>query len=443
PAATPRLSQPAPGVRKAAKTAAHGDSIRSWSEPLCAPPRHDGTLSPMLTVRTLRPDEADIAADLTARTFADPDEREDMRRLLQAAYADCPFMRPENCLVGEVDGKLVAKWQLLNFDMRVAGTIVPMCGVQGVAAEPDENHKGYARKIAEDHLGRLADLGFDFALGFAQRGALYLRMGAVPVTGDYTLTVDAYKIPKLAPDPFREFDETRDVPALIQHYNQANADATGPLIRSESLWPWLVRKPPAIHICDDGYLGVRYDKEFIEIREVVGSGSDFYEAALRKLALLARERDQRRIHGPLPPDHPMTAAAIHYGADSSATFSKKSGCLALPLAPLRLMGRLRDAMELRLQNSRYHDTRTELQFECDDKVEGMELNPAGSQTRRLQVPLSAGGLLQLAFGYRSLESVVQEEWRPEQRRSWNPEDMDLLRTLLPQGHPFMGHPDRY
>lgn len=397
----------------------------------------------MLTVRTLRPDEAGVAADLTARTFADPEEREATRRLLQAAYADCPFMRPENCLVGEVDGKLVAKWQLLNFQMRVAGTIVPMCGVQGVAAEPDENHKGYARKIAEDHVERLADLGFDFALGFAQRGALYLRMGAVPVTADYTLTLDAYKIPKLDPDPFREFDETRDLPALIQHYNQANAHSTGPLIRSESLWPWMVRKPPSIHICEDGYLGVRYAEDFIEIREVVGSGSDFYEAALRKLALLAKERSQRRIHGPLPPDHPMSSAAVQYGADCAAHFSKKSGCLALPLAPLRLMGRLRDALEFRLQNSRHHDICTQITFECREETERLELNPSGKQTRQLHVPVSPGGLLQLAFGYRSVESVLQAEWTPEQRREWNPVDMDLLQTLLPQGHPFMGHPDRY
>ena len=281
----------------------------------------------MLTVRTLRPDEADAAADLTARIFADPEEREGMRRLLLAAYADCPFMRPENCLVGEIDGKLVTKWQLLNFEMRIAGTIIPMCGVQGVAAEPDENHKGYARQVAEGNLHRLADLGFDFALGFAQRGAFYLRMGAVPVTADYTITLDAYKIARLDPDPFREFDVSRDVPSVIHHYNQANTESTGPLIRSEALWPWLVRKAPAIHVCKDGYLGVRYDEEFIEIREVVGSGPDFYEAALGKLALLARERGQRRIHGPLPPDHPLCKAALRYGAEFSSSYTKKSGCL--------------------------------------------------------------------------------------------------------------------
>ena len=73
----------------------------------------------------------------------------------------------------------------------------------------------------------------------------------------------------------------------------------------------------------------------------------------------------------------------------------------------------------------------------------MKLNPSGRRNRLLRVPLSANGLLQLAFGYRSVDSVVHEEWSPEQQRKWSEEDLDLLRTLLPQGHPFMGHPDRY
>ena len=404
---------------------------------------HDGTLWPMLNVRTLRPDEAEAAADLTARIFADPEEREGMRRLLLAAYADCPFMRPENCLVGEVDGRLVNKWQLLNFEIRVAGTVVPMCGVQGVAAEPDENHKGYAREVAETSLPRLAEMGFDFALGFAQRGAMYLRMGAVPVTADYTVTLDAYKIGRMEDDPFQEFDPWRDVPSLIQHYNRANAETTGPLIRSEALWPWLVRKPPAIHLCADGYIGVRYDEEFIEIREIAGSGPDFYEAALSKLALLARERGQRRIHGPLAPDHPLCLAALRYGAELGSSYTKKSGCLALPLAPLRLIGRLSSALEKRLQNSRYHDTQTELVMTCLGEQQSMHLNEGGKKTNRLEVDFSAGAWLQAAFGYRSVESLMQQEWSVGQRDGWTDQDKGLLSTLFPQGHPFMGHPDRY
>ena len=438
-AITARSSLPEPR-----KADAHGDiSVCVFPPPGGAVARHGVTLWRMLTVRTLRPDEADAAADLTARIFADPEEREGMRRLLLAAYADCPFMRPENCLVGEIDGKLVTKWQLLNFEMRIAGTIVPMCGVQGVAAEPDENHKGYARQVAEGNMHRLAELGFDFALGFAQRGAFYLRLGAVPVTADYTITLDAYKIARLDPDPFREFDVAHDVPSVIDHYNRANTDSTGPLIRSEALWPWLVRKPPAIHVCKDGYVGVRYDEEFIEIREIVGSGPDFYEAALGKLALLARERGQRRIHGPLPPDHPLCKAALRYGAEFSSSYTRKSGCLALPLAPLRLMGRLSEALEARLRNSGYHDLQTNLTLESGGQSLVMELNKEGTHTRQLEASFSAGALLQLAFGYRSVESLIQEEWTPHQRAEWKDEDLHVLETLFPLGHPFMGHPDRY
>ena len=59
-----------------------------------------------------------------------------------------------------------------------------------------------------------------------------------------------------------------------------------------------------------------------------------------------------------------------------------------------------------------------------------------------------GGALQLTFGYRSVSSVLFEE--AEQTRSLGAEpirhddtELEILETILPQGHPFMWQPDRY
>ncbi|MFL2936806.1 MAG: GNAT family N-acetyltransferase [Myxococcota bacterium] len=399
----------------------------------------------MLTVRTLRPDEADAAADLTARIFADPEEREAMRRLLLAAYADCPFMRPENCLVGEIDGKLVTKWQLLNFDIRMAGTVVPMCGVQGVAAEPDENHKGYARKVAEGNLPRLADLGFDFALGFAQRGAMYLRMGAVPVMADYTVTLDAYKIAKLESDPFREFDPLRDVPSLIDHYNQRQCPGDWPPGSKRS--PLALAGPKAAH---RPYLSGRIHRCALRrrVHRDPGKSSVRDPTSMKRLSgswpLLARERGVRRIHGPLPPGSSFLYSGHSLRRRVRGQLHTKIGMpRPSPWPPLRLIDRLSGALEERLQDSRHHDIQATLTLECNGETQALDLNQSGRQTQPLALSFSAGGWLQLAFGYRSIESLMQEEWSAAQRAEWNQQDRDLAATLFPLGRPFMGHPDRY
>ncbi len=397
----------------------------------------------MLSVRTLRHDEIDQAADLTARTFGSGHEREDMFQILRAGYHQCPFMRPEDCYVGALDGRIVAKWQLLNFRMCMEGLEVPFCGVQGVAAEPDVNHKGYAKEVALKMIAANREGPFDFALGFGQRGAFYRRIGAVPVAADYDLDLDTRRIPFLHDDPFRAWDESTDLTAIIEFYNGGNRNRIGPLIRNEDLWPWLVRRPPSIYICDEGYIGVSEHENGIEIREVMGRGSAFYEMALLKLAALARERDQRRLRGKFPPDHPLAQAAIAYGATVSSIYHKKSGCLAFAFAPLRLFGRLVGKMTERLQDSRHHDAQIDLGIRCDEDDCRLLLNPEGRSSTKIDLELTAGDLLQLVFGYRSIGSVLTSGHGGSIPSGLNERSLALLEVALPIGHPFMWNSDRY
>ncbi|HKX45229.1 MAG TPA: GNAT family N-acetyltransferase, partial [Planctomycetota bacterium] len=252
-----------------------------------------------VVVRTLRRDEIDQAADLTARVFGKPDEVVALRALMHAAYESCPFMPPELCFVALDGGRVVAKWQVLDFQMWMAGVPVRMAGIQGVVAEPDANHKGYARLIAEHALVRVREMGFDLVLGFAQRGGFYTRLGGVPLCADYSLELDANTVAPLRDDPFRPATDA-DLPALIRFYNESNRGRSGPLIRSEALWPWLVRRPQRIELCDAGYVGLAVFEDRIEIREVAGVGADFHDAAVRKLGAIARASGLRRITGAVP-----------------------------------------------------------------------------------------------------------------------------------------------
>ena len=84
----------------------------------------------MLTIRRMTHDDIDAAADLTARVFADDaEEQRGMNALMRAAYQSCPFIPPELCWIGVEDERLVVKWQLLDFQVRIAGAVIPIAGI--------------------------------------------------------------------------------------------------------------------------------------------------------------------------------------------------------------------------------------------------------------------------------------------------------------------------
>lgn len=403
----------------------------------------DATLpsAAMAVVRTLRRDEIDQVADLTARVFGDPQEVGPMRQLMQAAYEHCPYMPTDLCFVAIEDGRLVAKWQILDFTMWIAGTQVPMAGIQGVVAEPDANHKGYARLVAEHAIDEVRDHGFDLALGFAQRGAFYLRIGAVPVCADYMLEMDARGIAPLRDDPFRLAGDA-DLPVLIAHYNDSHAGTTGPLVRTEALMPWLVRRPESFHLCDDGYVGVTLFDDRLEIREIAGRGAAFQDAAVRKVGALAREAGLRRIQGAVSAAHPFVAAAAVHGATLTTTYSKKSGCISLALAPGRLMTRIADSLGDRLRHSEHHDVCLDLGLRAGHEEVRVTLNPDGTKGRKCDLVFSPGALLQLAMGYRSASDVLVDEGGLQDHPPTG-DELALLDTVFPRTHPFMWHTDRY
>ena len=412
--------------------------------PISADQGMDGSDSrnPVALIRTLRPDETGIVSDLTARIFAEPHEYETMASTLKAAYTECPFLSSDLCWVAEANGRIVAKWQLLDLQMRIAGVPIRMAGIEGVVAEPDENHKGYAKEVALAALPEIRKLDFDLVLGFAKRGAFYRRLGAVVVAADYEVDFDALGIPPLRDDPFREFDEAKDLDAIIDAYNLANIESTGQLVRTREMWPWLVRKPESIFICEDGYIGLTFLPNRLEIRELAGQGAAFHDTAIRKIAALARERSLGRICGTIPPDHPLVRAGAHYGLRIQSSYTRKSGCIALALAPVRLIGRLREALDTRLRESRFHDVHVDLGLRGPTEDERMVLNPQGREGRKIDLELPEGALLQLAMGHVSIESTLLAH--PNAcSEAIDDEALGLLNTIFPVGHPFMWRTDRY
>jgi len=403
----------------------------------------------MTIVRTATRDDIDEVASLTARVFGNDDDRDSIFQLTRMAMQECPFIPPEQCWLAEVDGRIVAKWQILDFVMRTGGSDIRMGGVQAVVAEPDENHKGYPRQIAIEAIPQIAKAGFDVLLGFAQRGAFYRKIGAFPLMAEYEFELDAYQIPTVGDDPFHEWTDA-ELPQLIDFYNRANAERSASMVRTEGHWPWMVRKPPVVHMCDAGYIGVRHNEDDLEIREVAGLGARFHAAALRKLGKLAREQGVRKIRGAVPADHPLVDAALPYGANVQSLYTKKSGSFALILDPLGLLQKVRGDLEQRLSDSTHAGVHVELCVRCDGIEQHLDLNTGGQRVHKIEITLSRSGIMQMIFGYRPAAALLADEYMEAAEKSDcaadrlpDEESLALLGTLFPHRHPFMWQPDRY
>jgi hypothetical protein len=110
---------------------------------------------------------------------------------------------------------------------------------------------------------------------------------------------------------------------------------------------------------------------------------------------------------------------------------------------------LKEAQILRrLRNSIHAHVRVELCVRCDGVESHLALNSSGTEMHKIDITLSRGAVLQLAFGYRPIDALLVEEYAGAQRVGANPqlpgeESLTLLATLFPHRHPFMWQPDRY
>lgn len=388
----------------------------------------------MTRVRTLEPGDVEAVADLTARVFGKGGDYGEIYEMLKAAYGRCPYLRPEHCWVVDVGGRIVVKWQLLDLTLRVGSAEVFVGGAQALVAEPDENGKGYPRLLVRDGLPQAIAAGFDVILGFAQRGAFYRRLGAVPVMAEYELRLDPQKIPRLGDDPFAELRDEQ-VDAIVDQYNSSNARRTGSVVRTTEYWHWMVRRAPAVFTSPQGYFGARFNPASLELREVAGDSHAFCDLVLRKLGEMARAAGHRRLQACLPLDHPLVEVAQRYAGEMRVSYPDRSGCLALVVNAESFLKKIRPELERRLAASRFADVRVELRAGGNSSL---RLNPGGAHRARLDLDLPIQSLLQLAFGYRKVGAILaQEEIRLDGL------SRQLLEVLFPQGHPFMWLTDRF
>jgi hypothetical protein len=351
-------------------------------------------------------------------------------------------MPPTLCWGVEIAGHLVAKWQLLDLSARVGAARLRVAGAHAVAVHHDYDGQNLVVELSQRARAEVEALDFDLMFGFAQRGALYATLGAVPFCADYEWSCDALRLPLGEADAFREF-EGRDVPELVRLFNAAQAERPASLLRSVADWPGLLRKPPRIRVGEGGYLGLRDNEDALELREAGFESPRFALRALRELSRLARARGVRRVHGHLPPDHPIVQASIPYGAQVSIRYEKRAGAMAGVLRVASFLRHMQPEFEARWARSACADRELRLTLTIDGAPHEIELSPGGARPKALALSLTPAALLQLVVGYRTPSAVLAAGEGGDPALLDDRDARACLDALFPPAHPFVSHTDRW
>jgi predicted N-acetyltransferase YhbS len=390
----------------------------------------------MVLVRTLTHHDIDRAADLTVRAFGGDDS---MRERVRLAYLHCPAMPLDLGYGVEVDGELVAKWQLLDLRVRLDDVVLPVVGSHALVVDPRFDGQGLVHAMLQAGHGHVTARGYLLMLGLAQRGGLYAAMGGAPVCAEYEWSFDPLTVAPEHTHAWRAATDA-DVPLLVELRNRAEEGRNLSLVRTEELWPWLDRRPKDLFVSDGGYVGVRFSEDAVEVRELGYRDPSFVHAALDLLTKIARERGAKRVFGHLPADHPLALASRTSGARVVTTYARRAGLMAGIVAVDPFVRTLVPILEKRLRRGPCAEVSVDLRLVVDGREHAVFLRGESARAARATISLSGGALVQLAFGYLGLRAFSLTE--PEAFEG-DADARAALETVFTEGHPFLAHTDRF
>src|SRR5215210_2040628 len=227
------------------------------------------------------------------------------RSYFEPFYLSDPSYRPEHSWVADQDGRLVAHLRIFDRSIRVGAVGLRIAGVGNVITAPDQRGHGYAGQLLRAMLGVIPAEGFAYSLLRAYQPALYERHGWAPLDQELTRAhLPPVGAGSLTIAPFTD----DDLPEVMRLYEEANAERTGPTIRSSEYWraqlQWLQEDRVGFLVARAGdgvlagYVRSRTGPDATEILELGVAAGDLEVGRALLSATAARGG---RIRGHLPP----------------------------------------------------------------------------------------------------------------------------------------------
>jgi N-acetylglutamate synthase-like GNAT family acetyltransferase len=215
------------------------------------------------------------------------------RSHFEPLYYEDPSYRPEQSLVAEADGVIVAHLRLFPRELRLgdAARPLPVLGVGNVVTAREWRERGHLRRFLGRVLGAAERRPYAFAVLWTYVPQVYARQGfetlTVPVT---TAVVPAGYTPG-APVAVAVF-RPEDLPEVEEFAGRYAAGLSGTTIRSHDYWlgqlRWLAEDPLGFLVARDGA-----GRLIGYVRSRHADGADG-ETEILELAVLGGDRDTAR-----------------------------------------------------------------------------------------------------------------------------------------------------
>jgi predicted N-acetyltransferase YhbS len=184
-----------------------------------------------MEIRALREDEIEESIEHVSFVFGKPGHL----RFRHHMTDDSTFT-PEQSRVCVVDGRIVSYVRVSDRPIHIGFAVVRMGGVGAVTTHPDHRGRGYSTAVLWDAVRYMEREGYDLSMLFTGIPRHYARLGWAPLPEHRFSLVTAEPPPVDTAYTVRDFDERRDLDAIIGIYNRYNEQRSGTMARSRQHW---------------------------------------------------------------------------------------------------------------------------------------------------------------------------------------------------------------
>ena len=361
-----------------------------------------------------------------------------------------------------VDGKIVSHVRVAERAMHIGSAVVKLGGIGMVGALEEHHHRGYASALMRDAVDYMEDRGYDLGLLLTGIQPFYMQFGWAPFPQtSFEMELGGKKSFEPSTWTVRPFDGERDLPQVIDVYNEHNRRRTGTIARTDQHWrdgyarqvgllPTLIaERGGAI----DAYANVVLAKDgsdanvedawlstyYPNVREVgwrAGS-PDSLLPLCHAILERAYEEGLPSITGRLPRHHPMTMM-LSRESGSPLSFSIAEASMYLVISLHSLFQKLVPEFEARLKDGARTSASGSFTFTVQDQVCTLavkrgKVDVTADDRGRTKVPLDAYRFIKVLLGDASFGEL--DEFNRFSRLMLSTRERATLSALFPKGEP--------
>ena len=184
-----------------------------------------------MEIRALRENEIEESIEHVCRAFGKPGHLR-----FRCHLTDDSSFELEQARVCVADGRIVSYVRVSDRPIHIGFAVVRMGGVGAVSTDLDHRGRGHSNALLWDTVRYMERAGYDLSMLFTGIPQHYAKVGwATFPEHRFTVTPAPPPEPE-TPYRLRDFDEARDLDAVMNIYREYNRERTGTMARPQQYW---------------------------------------------------------------------------------------------------------------------------------------------------------------------------------------------------------------